>query len=360
MTRATKSTGAHSVKAKSPAFVDLLGRVQKKIEPRLVRLLTRKEKEAARLSGDVTPMVRAVRSLALRGGKRLRPALAVVGAICVTEDADWELPLEAGVSLELLQAYFLIHDDWMDHDDERRGGPTAHVELARHFGSEELGAASAILAGDFALALATAHFATLALPSRRWAAALTCFADMQIAALHGQQLDIVGKTPRPELTYELKTASYTVLGPLELGAILAGGRPSTIEVLRRYARPTGIAFQLRDDLIGVFGDPKRTGKPRGGDLLQGKNTALVAAARKLGDAKEIAALEKVLGRPRAAARDVERAMAALESSGARAATEARIEKLVEEATAALDARGLTTSGRELLRGALDALAHRAV
>ena len=126
---------------------------------------------------------------------------------------------QAGVALELLQAYFLIHDDWMDQDLERRGGPTVHAHLGRRFRSTSKGASAAILTGDYAVALATRVLANLDLPGRRLSGVLTCFADMQLDAVAGQGLDVIGRGRDVELTYRLKTASYTVRGPLIMGAL---------------------------------------------------------------------------------------------------------------------------------------------
>src|SRR6186713_2818529 len=139
--------------SKNP-FLSLLAETSTQLEPRLNQVLEASLKRSASYGSEVEHMVAAVASLCQRGGKRLRPGLCVVGALCRDEKADVTAAVEAGVALELLQAYFLIHDDWMDQDEERRGGPTAHVSLARQFRSKELGERSAILAGDHAVGLA--------------------------------------------------------------------------------------------------------------------------------------------------------------------------------------------------------------
>lgn len=348
-----------SRKQSASAFGSLLKKTQLRIEPRLRRVLKKSEKESAHLGPDVAAMLHAIRSLCERGGKRLRPALALVGAACVTDDYDEKLLLEVGVSLELLQAYFLIHDDWMDDDAERRGGPTAHVELAAAFGSEALGARAAILAGDFAQALALGHLVAQPIAVKRLPAGLKCFADMQMSAVLGQQLDVISASDTdPELTYALKTASYTVEGPLCLGAALAGGPPSTLATLREFAKPAGIAFQIRDDLVGALGDPVVTGKPRGGDLTAGKNTWLIQHAVRQGSKKQKAAITQVLGKKRATAAQVHEALAALVETGAVRAAEDRIEALCEQANSTLERARLTPGGRLLLAGGLIALSER--
>ncbi len=340
------------------SFLLLLAQVAKTLEPRLAEVLKKNEAVARNQGEEVAAMVSEVSSLCARGGKRLRPGLCVVGALCANEKSDWSIALEAGVSLELLQAYFLIHDDWMDQDDERRGGPTAHRSLAKTFSSEEVGAASAILAGDHALALATAHLATLKAAPERLIASFSHFAEMQLAAVAGQQLDIVGKVSNPERTYELKTASYTVRGPLLLGAELAGGTEAVKKVLTAYALPAGIAFQLRDDLIGVFGPSKTTGKPQGGDLKEGKNTLLVSEARKLLTNEQTTLLEGLLGQRSATEKQVQEVANLLDSCGAKDVIESRIDELKREALGALDGALLSAHAQSLLQGALMALTER--
>lgn len=349
---------SRKMNGKGNPFLPLVTQVAERVSPRLMEVIDGSAAEAQAYGAEVGAMVGAVRNLCARGGKRLRPALCVVGALCKDEKFDWAPAIEAGVSLELLQAYFLIHDDWMDQDAERRGGPTAHVELSRHFRSKSVGERSAILAGDHAVALASAHLASLRVPARRLRGALGRFAEMQLAAVAGQQLDICGQTRDPEHTYELKTASYTVKGPLLLGAELAGASRPAFDALSAFSLPAGVAFQLRDDLIGVFGAPEKTGKPRGGDLKEGKNTSLVKFGRELLGARERASLEKVFGNPRATRLQLERAIHLLEVSGARRAVETRIEELKAVALSCTSHKSITPLGQRLLQGAISALADR--
>jgi len=345
-------------------FLALLAKTSTDLEPKLDRVLQASLARSASYGPEVVHMVEAVASLCKRGGKRLRPGLCVVGALAKDERADVDVAVEAGVALELLQAYFLIHDDWMDQDDERRGGPTAHVTLSKQFRSQALGERSAILAGDHAIALSTMQLSSLNMDKGRLQKVFAQFAEMQIAAVAGQQVDIIGKTKNPELTYELKTASYTVRGPLLLGAEIAGASEKTKAVLDAYSLPTGIAFQLRDDLIGVFGQPEHTGKPQGGDLKEGKNTSLVRWAIERVPSTKRAPLTGVLGNRKATKAQVARAIGLLEDCGARDAMEQRIAALKEEALGYLNPTGrangkvLSVRAKALLHGAVTALADR--
>lgn len=316
------------------------------------------EAEGLNHGDEVAAMIGVVRSLCERGGKRIRPTLCFVGGLCVDAEAEATAFVEAGTALELLQAYFLIHDDWMDQDAQRRGGPTAHISLSKHFHSKQLGERSAILAGDHAVALAQRILAGVPVSPARLRHGFKTFATMQLDAVAGQQLDIVSRA-EPELTYELKTASYTVLGPLRLGAELAGGSKRAIQCLEAFAKPAGIAFQLKDDLIGVFGDPDQTGKPRGADLSAGKNTPLIRSGRRLLAGKERMLLEKVLTGQQVSGKRLQALVVALDSCGARAEVAARIEELKQRAELAIEGTQLSQRGVSLLSAALVALTERA-
>jgi geranylgeranyl diphosphate synthase type I len=169
---------------------------------------------------------------------------------------------------------------------------------------------------------------------------------------------MVGQGKDVELGYALKTGSYTVEGPLKLGALLAGAKPATLQVLSRYARPAGVAFQLRDDLLSLFGDPAETGKPLASDLMSGKRTLLLRLALRRGKPKELAVIRKVLENPRAKEPALRAALAAIEASGAPALVEKRIAELSEKALGELQGAGVSKTGRALLTDATQALCSR--
>jgi geranylgeranyl diphosphate synthase type I len=321
-------------------------------------LLDAKLDAAQQYGPEVVEIVAAVRSLCMRGGKRLRPALLVSGFRAVSTMANLDPALDAGVALELLQAYFLIHDDWMDQDEMRRGGPSVHAMLIEKFRSRRLGDASAVLAGDYAVALATEALTRVEMPLTRVQRIVGSFAQMQLDAVTGQQLDLVGRSRDVEKTYRLKTGSYTVQGPLRIGALLAGGSPRTLTVLDRFAVPIGVAFQLRDDLLSAFGDPEETGKPYGNDLVSGKRTLLVTLALDRLRGADHRMLSQLIGNRKARVRELRRGIQLLEDCGARQIVETRIDELVETALSALRAGRITAQGAGLLEGAARALAAR--
>lgn len=322
--------------------------------------------ETLSASAELAEVHDALASLCTRGGKRLRSVLLSLAYDALREPSapDAEAVVDACVAVELLQAYLLIHDDWMDGDDMRRGGPTVHRSLAGSLGSTTLGEHVAVLAGDFASAMAQAAFVSVPLPSARLVLGVTRLADIQRAVVAGQ-IDDVCAPRRPLETLTLaaverlhanKTGSYTVAGPLALGALLAGAGPERVAALDAFAHPLGVAFQLRDDLLGVFGEPEHTGKARFGDLREGKRTSLVAALVQVPGGLALAS--EVLGRRDATDDECERVADAMVAGGCKASVEARVNELVELARSRVGAIGLSPDAEGLLVAAGHALTER--
>lgn len=339
-------------------FVELSGRIKALVEDELGRLLSDRLAASQGLGTDAAHLTEAVRSLAMRGGKRVRAVLVAAAYEALGGEGGAARIAPALAAVELLQAYLLIHDDWMDEDDVRRGGPTVHVMLAERFGSARAGETGAILAGDWACGLAQTALASTPAPPARLVVAMAELARIQTTVVMGQLLDMraqAGDRAAVERVHDLKTGSYTVRGPLALGAILAGASDDARARLDAFARPLGVAFQLRDDLLGTFGDSRATGKPSGRDLLQGKRTALVAELEAVGD---LALRDRVLGVKDAAPSDVAHLIERLVASGAKARVEGRLTALLAEACALLAAVPVTSGGRRLLEGAVLALGVR--
>lgn len=357
VTKPTRRRAEHARSIRGNPFLQLLDSVKTEVESRLSGFFDARLDDVAGQGSEVTDLVGSVRDLTLRGGKRLRPGLLLAGYRAAAPEADAGAAWDAGMALELLHAYFLIHDDWMDQDAVRRGKPAVHTMLAKKYRSNHIGAASAVLAGDMAACMATEVIGRVDVPPRRLPSIVSTFARIQADAIMGQQLDVHAHE-NIERTYALKTGSYTVRGPLVLGALLAGGSSKLVLELERFATPVGIAFQLRDDLLSAFGDPARTGKPFGNDIRTGKRTLVVEYACQMAIAKDRADLRRILGNERATKRELERAMAILERSGARSRVEQRIEELLDTGLSALDGHAASPVGRELLVDAARALAHR--
>lgn len=334
-----------------------LGAVRETVDRELASLFETKRQITRRIGGEGTVLVDAIAELTMRGGKRLRPAVlyASYRASARPEDDEPEALVHLACALELLQSYLLIHDDWMDHDDERRGGPSVHAALRAHTGSAHLGDALAILAGDLASAYAWELMmgATQGLPC---GPALTqAFVRMHQEVVLGQELDLLA-TRDVSRMQKLKTGSYTIEGPLRLGAILGGASAEEHAALEAFGAPLGEAFQVRDDLLGAFGDPARTGKPRGNDLRAGKRTVLVLECERASLPAERALLEGVLGRADASEAEVLSVLAMMERTGVRARVEERLHHLLGDARTALARSTLGSRGREQLLDLVDALA----
>ncbi|MGW4234212.1 polyprenyl synthetase family protein [Streptomyces sp. NPDC004980] len=280
-----------------------------------------------------------------RGGKRLRTAFAWCGWRAAGGSGDATAVLHTGAALELVQACALIHDDVMDGSPLRRGAPAMHVDLARMHRAarmtgppEVFATAAAVLAGDLALAWADDLLTETALGSRHgprlyleWRAMRSEMVAGQYRDIHAQAAGSSGMDEAVTIA-TLKSALYTVERPLALGASLAGADEHTVDALRSAGRCAGLAFQLRDDLLGAFGDPALTGKPAGDDLRTRKLTYLLAVGLGIAEASGDKEATDVLSSfsPGSFSRSddiVERMRAALERTGARAVVESKITEL---------------------------------
>jgi geranylgeranyl diphosphate synthase type I len=314
--------------------------------------------ERARSTGpDVGILANAVRDLALRGGKRLRAILLACSYEACCGEGGFQAVGPAAVAIELLQTYLLIHDDWMDDDEVRRGGPSVPAVMRARF--PEHADEGSILAGDLAAAWARGALMELRLEPSRVVAAAREFARVEQAVVEGQWLDVRGMTGDSavvEAGLALKTSSYTTSGPVTMGALLAGAEDGTVSALSEFAEPIGVAFQLRDDLLDLFGDASTIGKPVGSDLRKRKHTSVVLDAMRDPSARK--AIQSVFGRTDVTDSELAPVLQSIEASGARERAESRIGCLVKGAVAALDRARLTPAGRSLLLQSAAALTER--
>ncbi|GAA2553655.1 polyprenyl synthetase family protein [Pseudonocardia hydrocarbonoxydans] len=325
------------------------------VEQVLEQYLHRRCADASRVDPAFGVATDALADFVLGGGKRLRPTFAWWGwrgAGGSPEGPDAPAVLEAVSALELIQACALVHDDLMDASATRRGRPTVHVDFARRHADAgwrgrpaRFGAAAAILLGDLALVWADDLFRSSGLPTEALRRAAEPWEGMRTEVLGGQYLDVLHQatgdaTPRAALQVDrYKTAAYTVERPLHLGAAIADASPALTACYRRFGADIGVAFQLRDDLLGVFGDPAVTGKPAGDDLREGKRTLLLALAleraAERGDTASAAAIEAALGDPDLDDDGVDRVRGLLVDLGAEQAVEQRIAAMTGSALDAL-------------------------
>ena len=337
------------------------------------------------IGDDLAPFIDFSRDL-LRGGKRFRALFCYWGWQAVSglgspgsphggplddvRSGD-ELPavVQVAAALELFHAAALVHDDIMDNSDTRRGLPAAHkrfetLHSAEHWVGEStgFGQSAALLLGDLLLGWSDEQLdAGLALlPSARARlAARREFTTMRTQVTVGQYLDVLEERAwqsvpddqqlsRAQRVIVYKTAKYSVEAPLAIGASLAGGSAEQVSALRAFGLPLGVAYQLRDDLLGVFGDPGTTGKPAGDDLREGKRTVLVALARSRMPGNARSLLDELLGDGELNDDQVSVLQASIRQSGAVDAVERLIDRNLDRAIEAIAEAPISSSARDQL------------
>ncbi|HVH21687.1 MAG TPA: polyprenyl synthetase family protein [Pseudonocardia sp.] len=325
------------------------------VETELAAYLAGRRSAAAELDPLFGQATWSLDAFVMGGGKRLRPTFAWWG--WRGAGGDPETPEATSVvraigALELIQACALIHDDLMDASSTRRGKPTVHVEFAaRHRTAgwrgqpEQFGTAVAILLGDLALSWADDLLRGSGLGAEALRRVAEPWDAMRTEVLGGPFLDVLHQAtgdPTEHAALQIdrfKTAAYTVERPLHLGAAIAGAGPELVNAYRRFGIDVGVAFQLRDDLLGVFGDPAVTGKPAGDDLREGKCTLLLACATQraeaAGDGAALTELARTVGNPELVPDELDRMRELLTELGAVRAVERRITELTESGLAAL-------------------------
>lgn len=327
------------------------------VEQALADYLGCRRTEAGLVDESFAVAVDTLTEFVLGGGKRIRPTFAWWGWRGAGGDpggAGTDAVVMAVSALELIQACALVHDDLMDASAVRRGSPTVHVAFAdRHRDerwagtAERFGQAAAVLLGDLALAWADDMLREAGLSGTQLRRAFEPWRAMRTEMLAGQYLDVLTQARADESAQaamrvdRLKTAAYTVERPLHLGAALAGAGDGLIQGLRQFGVDVGLAFQLRDDLLGVFGDPAVTGKPAGDDLREGKRTLLVSLglqqAERLGRDSAAARLRAAIGQHDLDEPGVDAVRELLVELGAVDAVESRIAELRDQALATLRA-----------------------
>jgi geranylgeranyl diphosphate synthase type I len=343
--------------------------------PRLEATLAAQYSAAHRSAPPVfRPYLDLLREFTLRGGKRFR-ALLVLAGYHIATGKDPAPTLPAAAALEHFQSWMLIHDDIIDHSEERRGGPTVHRALARaHVAAHRLGDPEAyglgigITLGDLQEPFTVAALLDVPVPAARRERALAEYVRMTRETAFGQLLDIEnGARPPGELAEEdvllvhrLKSAVYTVASPLRTGAFLGGAGEALAADLEAAGIDLGVAFQLRDDVLGTGFDADASGKSAN-DLVEGKRTLLVVRAWAETDAAGRRTLTEALGRPDASAVAVERARDVIRASGSLAYSEARIAALTKRAFGRIDrSRNLRAPAKALLREIGEKLVYRSV
>lgn len=351
---------------------DLPARVQAAVDAEI----SSQSRVLSEIGDELTPLVAAVAAL-LQGGKRLRAAFLYWG-YRAGGGQDTAAIIRAATAMEFFQAAALLHDDVMDDSDTRRGMPAAHRRLADEHAAagwagsgDRFGIAGAILGGDLCLIWSDELFSTSGLPVAELTRARPVFDRMRTQLMGGQFLDVLEsargwdelttdqRVARARTVIRYKSAKYSIEHPLLIGATAAGVSAQDHDALSAYGLDLGEAFQLRDDLLGVFGDPAHTGKPAGDDLREGKHTVLVALALDQASPSTVTLFDKLLGKPDLDEPGVDELRDAIAASGAPARVEQMILDLSASARTALHTTtGLTNEGQEALEALIEATTAR--
>jgi len=331
-----------------PALPPSLNRIAERVEARLDVLLLGETERWANLDPSLEPPMSAMRRLVLSGGKRLRPAFCHWGFVGSGGDPEDPAVVDAGAALELLHTFALIHDDVMDGSPLRRGNESVHCSFEKRHATEgwrgegrRFGEGAAILVGDLAFVYADLLLGDV--PRAAW----DVFTELRLEVNVGQYLDLVGTAQggtmpgqagvdQARRIGQYKSGKYTIERPLHLGAALAGRLDDMEGPLSAYGAPLGEAFQLRDDLLGVFGDTAVTGKPVGEDLREGRPTALYAYAAGSADGPAAKLLADRFGVSDLTEAEVADLQKVFEETGARRKVEVAVDRLVTEALAAIE------------------------
>jgi len=357
-----------------PAGPDPLERadVKARVDKALSGFLAGRATRLDAVGEELGPVADGLTEFLLAGGKRLRPAFCFWAARGAGMPDSDEL-VAASACLEMLQACALIHDDVMDSSDTRRGQPAVHRRFAAlHRANgwrgdpESFGLSAAVLLGDLCLIWGDQMLDESGLDPAALNRARPVHDDLRGELMAGQYLDLLeqavggGSVASALRVARFKSAKYTIERPLHLGAALAGAPDATLAAYRAYGLPLGEAFQLRDDVLGVFGDPARTGKPAGDDLREGKRTVLVAAALERASSAQAAVVRRHLGDPHLDSDGVAALRAVLADTGALAEVERLVAARTSAALAALEGAPVEPEARGVLRELAVAATSRAV
>lgn len=338
--------------------------LRERLEIALISEVDRLRTRFVGLHPNLAPLSDELRAFVLRGGKRLRPLLVLLG-FQAAGGGDPQAVMGAALALELLHTCALVHDDVIDRATLRRGQPAVHAAFARRHASavgagchDRYGEAAAILLGDLAFVHADELFLRSEVAPARLLAAFQVFTTMREEVTAGQFLDVEAASSGAtsvELALSIaryKSGSYSVARPLQIGATLADDGDRIADGLAAAGLPLGQAFQLRDDVLSVFGAEAEIGKPTASDLTEGKRTLLVALTAERLDPPARARFDSLFGRPNLSEEQAEELRELMQASGGLAATERWTDELFNQALRQLDMLSIT----EKARGALRALA----
>ena len=340
-----------------PAAPSSLSHIARRVDARLQLLLDTERTRWSAFDTDLDQPIDEIARLVLAGGKRLRPAFCHWGFVGAGGNPDDQRVIDAGAAFELMHAFALFHDDVMDGSSTRRGEPTTHIVMSELHEknswvgeSRRFGEGAAILVGD--LAFVYADQLLLGAPQPVW----SIWNELRVELNFGQYLDMLGsanserRLVKAERICRYKSGKYTIERPLHLGAVLAAPEKAELllPALSAYGLPLGDAFQMRDDVLGAFGDTAITGKPVGDDLREGKPTPLMAIATEHANASQLQVLQLV-GHARLTDAQVTDVQQVIRETGALSELETEISNKTDEAIAAIQQAPITDVARDELK-----------
>lgn len=344
---------------------------KKNIDVELGKYFRTKIKEAEKISPHAVELIEHIADLTMRGGKRIRPALFYYSYLAHGGERKIEA-LKAAIAIELSETYLLIHDDIMDDDDLRRGGETIHesyqksaeVRYRNKTNAMAFGNSLGILAGDLACSLSNRVLAERKFKTSSICNALNELNKVYTLEMYGQALDIISEVENHVdkndviLVHQLKTVPYTFDGPIKIGAILAGANKKDIARLKKYSLPLGTAFQIQDDILGMFGSEEKLGKPVTSDLKEGKKTLLILDAMEKASKEQEEIININLGNKKVTYRSLKAVRKVIENTGSLESSKKLAHELVQDAIDAVNKMSLKREGKEFLIGIAEYMVNR--
>lgn len=356
--------------------VKKLEELKSQINPEIEKYFKRVIAETEKVDETITEAIKYVRKIMLAGGKRARAIFMYYGYLAAG-GKETEKIIKTSVSIEFIHIFLLIHDDIIDQDEKRHGITTTHnhyKNIGKRFlknrNPEHFGNSVAIIIGDMVGALGNqilyeskfeSSLIVKALIKLQNIVSLTCVGETEDVFIENTGMASEKKVLQ---MYENKTARYTIEGPLHLGAILAGADDKLLKVFSQYSVPVGIAFQIQDDILGIFGNEEKMGKPVGSDVRQGKQTILVAKAYEKADSRQKKILDGTLGKKDLTVKDLENFKSVIKETGSLDYAKKLAEKLIAEGKSAIFDSGqgvkMKKEAREFLLGIGDYIINRNV
>lgn len=353
--------------------IELLKNFKKRFEPYLREYFDKKIQQAGEIDPIAEEAVNMIKDYTISGGKRIRPAVLYYGYLAAG-GKDSESIMKISMSMELLHSFLLIHDDVIDKDASRHGVATIHerykkiakkYDIAKDY--NHFGNSMAIISGDMAASMACDIVFNSDFPSDIIMKALDKLQKIVFVTIPGEMIDVImsyrGEGTEKQILrmHEGKTARYTFEGPLHIGCLLAGGNEAYLEQFSDYALPLGKAFQIKDDILGVFGSEKKMGKPVGSDIIEGKQTLLVAKALEKGSKEQKNIIKQYLNKEDLSKKEIQEFRDIVRETGSLEYSENLAKDFVSEALEALAKIDFKNKeAQEFLTGIADYIVSREV